>query len=872
MKYKNLIKKMTLEEKASLMSGKNYWNTKSIPRLNIPSMMLTDGPHGLRKQAGKEDNLGLNKAIPATCYPSAAGLANTWDEELIEKMGECLGEEVAAEKVGVILGPGCNIKRNPLCGRNFEYFSEDPYLSGKMAAALVRGIQKNGVSACVKHFAANSQEHLRMSNDSVMDERTLREIYLPAFEMAVKEGKTKCLMTSYNRLNGTYANENMHLLKDILQDEWGYDGMIVTDWGGCNDRVKGLIAGNHLDMPSSNGETDKHIVEAVHKGELDEHILDERVDKVLDMVFTTQEAIWSKVTKNEQNISRTQKIKDKLENHSRSYNKKAHHAMARQVACETAVLLKNEANILPLNKTQKIAVIGDFAKHPAYQGTGSSKINPTKLDNAYDSLEKFGANIIGYAKGYHRSFEQSFNQKKKNGIGVFKGKIENRDELILEACRLAKKSDIVLLFLGLPAGYDSEGTDREDMLLPKNQRKLIKALSYVNKNLVVVLSCGCVVDTSWDIHAKAVLHSYLGGQGGGAAIAALLLGKKNPSGKLAETIPMSYEDVPNKNYYPGKEATSEYREGIYVGYRYYDTAKVPVRYPFGHGLSYTSFAYSDLKVKEDKVSFTIENIGSRTGREVAQLYVKQKKDRMSPMMEADNDSIVCSNSEMGKKHCHIFRPEKELKGFVSVTLKPGEKKEVSMELSDRSFAVWSIFQNDWIIEPGEYEILIGASARDIRLQETIVKSEKVRDKDLSEENLNTNREREVDQKENQPVVNPYAEEVFLPYYSGDVTNISDETFKALLGRDIPETTWDREKPLEFNSPIAQGRYLKKGLGKTIYHLIEGIRKILLFFGKGELAADLMFVMNMPYRGIARMSGLFSDKQMKRFLKLVNGEK
>lgn len=779
MNYKELIKQMTLEEKASLMSGKNFWNTKSIERLGIPSMMLSDGPHGVRKQSKNHDHLGLNKSVPATCYPTAAGLANTWNEELLEEMGEYLGLEAASEGISVLLGPGCNIKRNPLCGRNFEYFSEDPYLSGKMAAALIRGIQKNGISACVKHFAANSQEHLRMSNDSVMDERTLREIYLPAFEIAVKEGKTKCLMTSYNKLNGTYTNENEHLLQEILKDDWGYEGMVVTDWGGNNDRVEGLIAGNHLEMPSTNGETDKDIVKAVKEGLIDEALLDERVEKVLKMVFETQNGIKNK-----------------------SYDKKAHHKKARQIALETAVLLKNEDHILPLNKKQKIAVIGEFAKSPYYQGTGSSKINPTKINNAYDALKKLGANIVGYEPGFKRH-----------------GKAKK--EQIQKACLLAKKADVVLVFIGLEEGYDSEGSDREDMHLPLNQRKLINALKNVNKNLVAVLSCGCVIDMSWDIHTKAVLHGYLGGQAGGAAIAQLLLGKKNPSGKIAETVPMRYEDVPSSSYYPGMEVTSEYREGIYVGYRYYDTAKVPVKYPFGHGLSYTQFEYSDLNIDGNLITFQVKNTGKRTGREVAQLYIAPRTNGM-------------------------FRPEKELKGFSSVTLKPGEKKEISIELNDRSFAVWSILENDWVVEPGEYDILVGASSADIRLRQSIT-------------------------KDGYAVENPYKEESFKPYYKGAVKNISDETFEVLLKRKIPEAKWDLSKPLDFNDTIYQGKYSDKWMARMIYWIVFLARKGLLLLNMKETAANTMFVMNLPYRGIGRMSGILNDRNVRGLLKVINGE-
>ena len=771
MKYKDLIEQMTLEEKASLLSGKNFWNTKSIERLGIPSMMLTDGPHGLRKQAGKEDHLGLHKSVPATCYPTAAGLANSWDEELLEEMGEALGLEAASEGVSVLLGPGCNIKRNPKCGRNFEYFSEDPYLSGKMAAAMIRGIQKNGISACVKHFAVNSQEHMRMTNDSIIDERTLREIYLPAFEIAVREGKTKCLMTSYNLLNGTYTNENTHLLQDILTNDWGYDGLIVTDWGGCNDRVKGLVAGNHLEMPSTNGQTDRDVVNAVREGIISEELVDERVDKILDMVFSTRDA-----------------IKDK------TYDKKEHHHKAKKIAEEAVVLLKNEDNVLPIKKNQSVAVIGDFAHRPRIQGSGSSKVNPTKVSCVYESLERLGVDLIGYEKGFSRTGRED-------------------ETLLHRACELATLADKVLLFLGLNNGGEGEGIDRKDILLPKNQQKLLKALQLVNKNIIVILTCGCVVDMSWDKNIKGIIHGYLAGQAGGRAIAEILVGKVNPSGKLAETIPVKYHDLPNCYYYPGMERTSEYREAIYVGYRYFDTVRAKVKYPFGYGLSYTTFEYSDLTVNENVVTFKVKNTGKRPGREVAQLYVAAHTKGM-------------------------FRPAKELKGFASVMLEPGEEKEVSLMLDDRSFSVWSVIENDWIIEPGRYEILIGASSRDIRLKAEVV-------------------------KEGEPHKNPYKYDEFEEYYTGLVRGIEDDMFEDLLDREIPRAHWSLKDHLSFNGTIAQAKHLKGGAGKVLYHGVDGMQKGLRAIKQDEMANNLNCVKNMPYRGIARMSGFLNEKIVRK---------
>ena len=779
MKYADLIKQMTLEEKASLMSGANFWNTKPVTRLGIPGMMLTDGPHGLRKQGGKADHLGLNKSIPATCYPNAAGLANTWDEALIEEMGRFLGLEAASEGVSVLLGPGVNIKRSPLCGRNFEYFSEDPYLSGKMAAALIRGIQSNGISACVKHYAANSQELRRMTNDSVVDERTLREIYLPAFEMAVKEGGVKSLMTSYNRVNGIYAHEHPRLLRDILYGEWGFDGMVVSDWGGNNDRVESVRQGGTLEMPSSNGQTDKHIVKAVREGRLDEAMLDEQVDRPLDLVLTTQEHITGK-----------------------TYDRDAHHAVAAKVVEKSAVLLKNEEKILPLNKTQKVAVIGDFARNPRYQGAGSSKINPTKLDCGLDALKSIGANVTGFAPGFRRG-----------------GKKDAR--LIRQACNLAENANIVLLWLGLDEGGEAEGVDRPNMKLPENQIALLNAVAEVNSNIVVVLSCGCAVEMQWDDKAKAVIHGYLGGQAGALAMAKLLTGEANPCGKLSETVPLCYEDVSSAPYYPGMEATSEYREGLYVGYRYFDTAKREVKYPFGYGLSYTEFVYSDLTVTEDAVRFSVRNSGSVYGEEIAQLYI-----------HADTNGM--------------FRPEQELKGFVKVSLNPGEEKQATIALNDRSFAVWSILENDWVMEGGTYEIRVGASSRDIRLTANVQKDGSV--------------------------ANPYVGEVFEPYYSGEVQQVGNESFAALLGHEIPNAKWDRNAPIGFNDTISQGEYLEGGIGKGIYNLISFVRNVLMAMEKKELGNNVMFVMNLPWRGVARMSGVLSDEQVLALVDMINRRK
>lgn len=777
MKYRELIDKMTLEEKAGLTSGMDFWHTKPIPRLGIPSMLLSDGPHGLRKQEWQSDHLGMHKSVPATCFPTAASLANSWDTDMIERLGRALGLEAASEGISVLLGPGCNIKRNPLCGRNFEYFSEDPYLSGKSAAALIRGVQSNGISACVKHFAANSQELRRMSNDSVVDERTLREIYLPSFEMAVKEGGVKCVMTSYNRLNGEYTNENTHLLQDILYGEWGYDGMVVTDWGGNNDRVKALAAGDNLEMPYSGGDTDRYVAQAVRDGVLSEELLNERVDKILDMIFTTRKAFDYK-----------------------HYDKAEHHRLAAGFAEETAVLLKNDG-ILPL-KSGSVAVIGDFAKTPRYQGAGSSLVNSTRVDNALDALRAEGVRIVGFEPGYRRGGGRS-------------------SRLCAKACELAMRAETVLLFLGLDEGGEAEGIDRSDMRLPENQLELLTALSAVSRNIVVVLSCGGAVEMPWQDRARAVVHGFLGGQAGATAMARLLTGKANFSGKLSETIPLRYEDMPSAPYYPGREKTSEYREGLFVGYRYFDTAQKPVLYPFGYGLSYTQFRYSDLKIDGDTVSFSVENTGKMSGAEVAQLYIAPKTNG-------------------------TFRPAQELKGFVRITLAPNEKKRAEITLTDRSFALWSTKHNDWVVESGEYGILVGASSRDIRLHGTVTR------KGITEK--------------------LYDEPELAPYYTGDVMAVPDAAFEALLGRPIPQRNWDREAPFGFNDCVSQGEYLRGGLGKAIYNGVRLLRNGLLLCGKKMAANNFMYILDVPYRNIARMTGTFNDEQVYALLKVVNREK
>jgi beta-glucosidase len=661
---KQIISQMTLEEKASLCSGLDFWHTKGVERLGIPSIMVTDGPHGLRKQREGGDHLGIGDSVPATCFPSAVGLASTWNKELINKVGVALGEECQAENVGVLLGPGANIKRSPLCGRNFEYFSEDPFLSSEMAASHINGVQSQGVGTSLKHFAVNNQEHRRMSIDAKVDERTLREIYLASFEGAVKQAQPWTVMSAYNRVNGEYASENDYLLNDILRDEWEFEGFVVSDWGAVNERVDALSAGLELEMPPSNGMGDRKIVEAVLNGKLSEEKLDKAVERFLNVIF--------KAVDNKKDIA--------------IYDKDDHHRLAREVAIESMVLLKNEDQILPLKKEGSVAVIGGFAKKPRYQGGGSSHIKPTILENILEEIETVSGkdtNVL-FAHGYCNDSD------------------EIDENLIHEAKKVAKEADKVVLFVGLPDRYESEGYDRNHLQLPANHIQLIESVAEVNNNIVVVLSNGSPIEMPWINKVRAVLEGYLGGQALGGAIAEILFGDANPSGKLAETFPEQLSDNPSFLNFPGEGDQVEYKEGIFVGYRYYDKKEMEPLFPFGFGLSYTSFEYSNLTLsKKDMkdsdtvtVSVNVKNTGSRAGKEIVQLYVKDVE-----------SSIV--------------RPEKELKGFVKVELQPGEEKTVTYLLDKRSFAYYNVTLKDWHVETGDFEILIGKSSRDIVIKETI---------------------------------------------------------------------------------------------------------------------------------------------------------
>ena len=778
MKHEELLLKLTLEEKAALLSGKTVWQTRDIPRFKIPSVFLSDGPHGIRRQAGSGDHLGLNASLKATCFPAAAAIANSWDPELGEEIGKALGEEAAAQNVNIVLGPGLNMKRSPLCGRNFEYFAEDPYLAGKMAAAYIRGIQSQGVYACPKHFAVNSQEQRRMAMNAVVDERTLREIYLTGFEIAVREGKAKAIMTSYNEVNGEYANENKKLLLDILRKEWGFDGLVVTDWGGSNDHVKGVMCQSDLEMPAPGLDSARELVTAVNEGRLSMKDIDLCVDHVLDAVLD---------------------LKQKAEEKKSVFDEKAHHALARKAAAESAVLLKNEDNILPLKPGTRIALIGDFAFVPRYQGAGSSMVNPFNVESMDQLIDEYDLQVIGKAHGYTRNGEPDADLKK-------------------EALEAAAGADVVLYCFGLDEISESEGKDREHMRLPQNQLWLLNELVKVNKNMVGILSAGSSIEMPWQYDLKAILHSYLGGEAGAGAILDILTGKINPSGRLAETYPLRYEDTPAFQYYPASERTSEYREGPFMGYRYYDTSMVLFRYPFGYGLSYTEFAYSALEVDEKGVQLTVTNVGERDGAEVVQLYV------------GFPDSVV-------------FRPQKELKGFQKVFLKAGESKRVHIPFDDKTFRYWNVKTGQWEIEEGEYLLMVGASVSDIRLSGKLWVAGTTK---------------EI----------PYEKKKLPSYYSGRISNVGAEEFEVLLGHPVPDGKWKGE--LGINDAICQMYYAKSRLARLVYRILTD--KIKKSEGKGKPDLNLLFIYNMPFRGIAKMTGGAASMEMARgIVDMVNGK-
>lgn len=776
MKHRAIIEKMTLEEKTAVLSGKNTWETRAVKRLEIPSIALSDGPHGIRKQAGAGDHLGLNASLPATCFPTAATIANSWDEGLGEALGQALGEEAAAQGVDILLGPGLNIKRSPLCGRNFEYFSEDPYLAGKMAASYVRGIQSRGVHACPKHFAVNSQELRRMAMNAVVDERTLREIYLTGFEIAVKEGGARSIMTSYNQVNGTYANENKHLLQDILRGEWGFGGLVVTDWGGSNSHTAGVAAGSDLEMPSPGLDSARELAAAVLEGRLAEDDLDSCVDRLLEAVLTV---------KGERKTFRT-------------FDQETHHLLARRAAAESAVLLKNQEKLLPLKAGTKVAVIGDFAVEPRYQGAGSSMVNPIQVETMERVIGDSQFSVVGISRGYER-----------NG--------DPEDILKKEAVDLAEKAEVVIYCLGLNELGEAEGLDRSHMRIPQNQIDLLETLAKVNENIVGVISAGASIEMPWERNCRAILHGYLSGQAGASAMVDILTGEVNPSGRLSETYPIKYEDTPSFRNFPSTERNAEYREGIYVGYRYYDTSMVRVQYPFGFGLSYTEFSYSDLQVDEDGVTFTVANDGDCGGAEVTQLYI-------------------------GLPEAAIFRPYKELKGFKKVFLKAGERKKVRIPFDDKTFRYWNYRTNKWETEGGNHLIMVGACVADIRLSGRL-------------ERKGTTGEL------------PYDREQLPSYYSGLIQQVGEREFETLLGHPVPDGKWSGE--LGINDAICQMYYAKSRLARLAYRCLTKRKKKSEDKGKPDL--NILFIYNMPFRGIAKMTGgMVSMEMVNGIVEMVNG--
>ncbi len=765
MKYKNLISKMTLKEKASLCVGADYWNTLEISRLGIPKITMSDGPHGLRVQKTGSDNLGINKSETSICFPACSTISNSWSRDLAYKLGNALGQEANYQEIDIVLGPAINIKRSPLCGRNFEYFSEDPYLTGILATEYVKGLQKNNVGACVKHFAVNNQENRRRTINAVIDERALREIYLKAFEMIVKDANPYSIMSAYNKVNGKYCTEN-NVLLDILKREWNYEGIVITDWGAENDRVKGLLAGNELEMPGGRGNGIQEIVNAVNYGKVKEEYLDEIVDRILKVAF--------KLNKREKIIS---------------YNYDKAHELAEEIAEESIVLLKND-NVLPLSN-KKIALIGDMVKKPRYQGAGSSTINPYIIENAYDCFVSQGYKV-DYAQGYNRI--ESANDK----------------ELLEEAIQISKNNDIVLIFAGLTENYESEGIDRTSLDIPDNQNKLINEICKINKDVIIVLSGGAPILMPWKDKVRGIITGYLGGEAGAKAMVNCLIGKANPSGKLTETYPLKIEDTPCFGNFPGTDLSVEYKESIYVGYRYYEKIKEEVLFPFGYGMSYTEFEYSDLNITEQEekyiVEFCIKNIGKYKGKEIAELYI-------SPV----NPSI--------------FKASKELKGFEKIELEVGEKKKVILELLKSEFSHYDVKEKKWKIEEGKYNIFIGKSVKNIVLKKELY----VKSNDIVE-----------------------CGECLNHYYTGKIHDVSDEEFEKILGYKIP-TRYLEIKNISDENTIEQLKDTK--VGKIIYeNQLEKMNKLLKEQNVNK-ATKVMMDMQKPLKKFYEKKNSKITKQM-----------
>jgi len=752
MTAKEVIKKLTIEEKAALLSGKSEWESRDIKRLNINSIFFSDGPHGLRCQKGMGDHLGINESLAASCFPTAATVANSWDSKLGEEIGEALGEEALAQDVNVILGPGLNMKRSPFCGRNFEYFSEDPILAGKMAAGYIKGIQSKHVYACAKHFAVNSREARRMTTNSLVDERTLREIYLTGFEIAVKEGGVKSIMSSYNEVNGSYSNENKHLLVDILREEWGFDGIVVTDWGASNDHTEGVKCQSNVEMPNPGLGSARELLESIKNGRISEEEIDRAIYPVIEaaIYFT--------------------------ENKKQAFDIEAHHKIAKKAAMESAVLLKNEDSILPLKKGTKVALRGPFVKKPRYQGAGSSQVNSTKLDTI------------------------------ENQIGNYK--LQVVDDL--------REAQVVLFFFGLDEIAESEGGDRYSIDIPKYQIDELMEISSINPNVIGILSAGSSVSMPWLSKLKGLLHGYLAGQAGASALLEIITGNATPCGKLSESYPFDYKDCSIYNYASEKGRNLQYREGPFIGYRYYDTANVKLQFPFGFGLSYTSFEYSDLKLTDKGLSFVIKNTGAYRGAEIAQLYI-------------------------GLKDSALIRPKKELKGFKKVWLDPGQSLEVNIAFDDKSFRYFNTVTNSWEIEAGSYEIMVGASLLDIRLSASLYK-EGTTDK------------------------LPYDINKLPNYKCGKVWDISKDEFELLYGKPLPK---ENEGELLINDPLCNLKNAKGLIGRLLYRKLQ--KKYDEAMASGIPDLTIMFIYNMPFRAIGKMtSGSVSMDMAKDILLIANG--
>ena len=755
MDAKEIISKLTLMEKAALLSGKNEWESRDIPRLGIQSITFSDGPHGLRRQEGAGDHLGLNASLPATCFPTAATVANSWDPSLGEEIGAALGEEAVAQNVDVLLGPGLNMKRSPLCGRNFEYFSEDPILAGKMAAAYVRGIQSKHVYSCPKHFAVNSREYRRMAMNAVVDERTLREIYLTAFEIAVKEGGAKTIMSAYNEVNGQYANENKHLLVDILREEWGFDGIVVTDWGASNDHVAGVKCQSNVEMPNPGLDSARELIKAATEGE--GRITEEEIDKAILPII--EAAIYFKEN-----------------DHTKGFDKEAHHAIAKKAAVNSAVLLKNDEDILPLKAGTTVYLRGPFVDKPRYQGSGSSQVNSTKVETIREQIANYDLNVT--------------------------------DD--------PEKADVVLFFFGLDEIAESEGADRMSIDVPEYQIKELEELTVYNKHIIGVMSAGSSVKMPWLGNLQALLHGYLTGQAGASAVLDIIVGKEIPTGKLSESYPFAYTDCSIVNYANTDKRNLQYREGPFIGYRYYDTAYVAVQFPFGYGLSYTTFEYSALSVSEEGIKFTIKNTGNRDGAEIAQMYI-------------------------GKSESGLIRPKKELKGFKKVWIKAGESVDVEIPFDDKSFRYFSTVSNNWEIEDGEYQIYVGGNVRDIELTGRITKKGTISEM-------------------------PYNIESLPSYKTGKVRNVHYEEFEKLYAAPLPE---EKVGPLDINDALCQMKDAKSGICRLVYKVLKN--NLDKSYEKGVPDLNTMFIYNMPFRAICKMSGgMVSRDMVESIVKIANG--